>query len=153
MCIFWTAEKKIKFSISRSLEGGVVEHTSTLSSTELDIINTVITEKALRVIFGIVESALGNLKTCMRAVNRQPMFTARGTRRAFSFSIYVSCSITRVLHYNKDSWTTTIKQPNNQKTSSGMENVENFGFSFSILGNLKIINVRSKTLRAAPYAS
>ena len=23
--------------------------------------------------------------TCMRAVNRQPMFTARGTRRAFSF--------------------------------------------------------------------
>ena len=39
----------MKFSISRRLEGGVVEHASTLSSTELDIINTVITEKALRV--------------------------------------------------------------------------------------------------------
>ena len=26
------------------------------------------------------------LKTCMRAVNRQPLFTARGARRAFSFS-------------------------------------------------------------------
>ena len=25
-------------------------------------------------------------KTCMRAVNRQPMFTARGTRRAFPAS-------------------------------------------------------------------
>ena len=41
--------------------------------------------------------------TCMRAVNRQPMFTARGTRRAFSFSVHVSCSITRVLHWNTDS--------------------------------------------------
>ena len=49
MCIFWTAEKKMKFSISRSSEGGVAERASTLSSTELDIINTVITEKALRV--------------------------------------------------------------------------------------------------------
>ena len=45
----------MKFSISRSSEGGVDERASTLSSTELDIINTVITEKALRVI-------LGNLK-------------------------------------------------------------------------------------------
>ena len=26
-----------------------------------------------------------SFSTCMRAVNRQPMFTARGTRRAFSF--------------------------------------------------------------------
>ena len=39
----------MKFSISRSFEGGVVEHASSVSSTELDIINTVITEKALRV--------------------------------------------------------------------------------------------------------
>ena len=44
----------MKFSISRRLEGGVVEHTSTLSSTELDIINTVITEKALRVNSGAI---------------------------------------------------------------------------------------------------
>ena len=39
--------------------------------------------------------------TCMRAVNRQPMFTARGTRRAFSFAVYVSCPITRVLRWNQ----------------------------------------------------
>jgi len=50
----------------------------------------------------LVRSQL-NSQTCMRAVNRQPMFTARGTRRAFSFSIYVSCSIERILRYNKDS--------------------------------------------------
>ena len=51
----------------------------------------------------------------MRAVNRQPMFTARGTRRAFSFSVDVPCSSERVLHCNTNSWTTTTKQPNNQK--------------------------------------
>ena len=58
--------------------------------------------------------------TCMRAVNRQPMFTARGTRRAFSFSVNVSCSITRVLRWNTDCWTTTTEQLNNRKTSSNL---------------------------------
>ena len=36
----------------------------------------------------LVRSQL-NTQTCMRAVNRQPMFTARGTRRAFSPSRFV----------------------------------------------------------------
>ena len=39
-----------------------------------------------------------NKSTCMRAVNRQPMFTARGPRAAFSFSLYVFCAISAVLH-------------------------------------------------------
>ena len=41
--------------------------------------------------------------TCMHAVNRQPLFTARGTRRAFSFALHVSSSISRVWRWSNDS--------------------------------------------------
>ena len=54
--------------------------------------------------------------TCMRAVNRQPMFTARRTRRAFSVSVHAFCSITRMCYSNTDCWTTTIERLNNQKS-------------------------------------
>ena len=41
--------------------------------------------------------------TCMRAVNRQPLFTARGTRRAFSVALHASSSISRVWRWSNDS--------------------------------------------------
>ena len=73
--------------------------------------------------------------TCMRAVNRQPMFTARGTRRAFSVSVHASCSITHVSHWNTDSWMTTIEQLNHRKRRhQAWKNVEFFTIFFSTSG-------------------
>ena len=65
-------------------------------------------------------------KTCMRAANRQPMFTARGTRRAFSFFLRVFCSITSVWNGNRKSWTTTTKQLHNPKRCQTCKKVEIF---------------------------
>ena len=55
------------------------------------------------------------LQTCMRAVNRQPMFTARGTRRAFSLiccpdssALHVRCEIQRSDNDSKMMHTTSI---------------------------------------------
>ena len=76
--------------------------------------------------------------TCMRAVNRQPLFTARGTRRAFSFALHVSCSMSRVL-----CWTRIFERqpPRAEKPKNVIkrQKKEKFGNFISILGDLKWI--------------
>ena len=89
----------------------------------------------------------------MRAVNRQPMFTARGTHRAspsrytYPARFHAYCDGTRILERQPP----TAEQPKN--VIKHVKNVENFGHSMSTLGNLKSITVHSKTLRGTLCAS
>ena len=76
-------------------------------------------------------------ENCMRAVNRQPLFTARGTRRA-SLSRY---TYPHRFHAYGDGARTLKRQPARAEQPKNVikhvKNVENFGNSMSTLGNLK----------------